>query len=36
VSGGRGQWTNRQVAMVLMGLAAVLYLTSVAIILVRN
>jgi hypothetical protein len=36
VNGSRSQWTNRQVAMWLIGLAAVLYLSSVVIILVRN
>jgi hypothetical protein len=36
VTDSSSQWTNRQVALVLMALAAVLYLTSVAIIVVRN
>jgi len=32
----RGEWTNRQVAMLLMACAAGLYAASVVIILVRN
>ena len=32
----RHEWTNRQVAMLLMGLAAGMYVVSVIIILVRN
>jgi hypothetical protein len=36
VTDSRRQWTNRQVAVLLMALAAALYLTSVAIIVVRN
>jgi len=32
----RREWTNRQVAMLLMALAAGLYAVSVIIILVRN
>jgi hypothetical protein len=36
VSDPRGSWTNRQVAIWLMAVAAALYLASVVIIVVRN
>ena len=32
----RHAWTNRQVAMLLIGLAGALYVLSVVIVLVRN